>query len=223
MIMSEWTWRVSIIYRWCARWIGNEVARKLPPLSNQASSGIMEQVLPVMKLSLSLSLYLFSVLGGERRLAAFTVGWWHSPNDIGWKARNVPVSAGLKPLHFITAQCFTALYVTRQWYSDSQASKCAAPAPNVRLGFVPERESTRQTYRHIEREREREREWEKGGGAQTTRQKNRGLLKRLAWHSSNATLFRQNTASHKSLAPFSHLVLRPVVRDSAHLTDGLFD
>lgn len=24
------------------------------------------------------------------------------------------LSAGLKPLHFITAQCFTALYVTRQ-------------------------------------------------------------------------------------------------------------
>lgn len=149
MIMLEWTWRVSIIYRWCGCWIGNEVARKLPPLSNQASSGIMEQELPrreTLSLSLGLSFFLFSVFWvGSGRLATFTVGWWHSPNDIGWKARNVPVSTGLKPLHFITAQCFTALYVTRQWYSDSQASKCAAPAPNVRLGFVPERERENET------------------------------------------------------------------------------
>lgn len=98
--------------------------------------------------------------------ATFTLGWWHSPNDIGWKARNVPVSAGLKPLHFITAQCFTALYVTRQWYSDSQASKCAAPAPNVRLGFVPEREREGERRRERERERDikRERERERNPG-----------------------------------------------------------
>lgn len=37
-----------IMYRWCVRWIGNEVPRKLRPLSNQASGGRIEQAVPTM-------------------------------------------------------------------------------------------------------------------------------------------------------------------------------
>lgn len=159
MIMSEWTRRVSIIYRWCASWIANKVAHKLPPLSNQASSGIMKKVLSSTKLSLSL-LFPSSVFWWG--LATFTVVRWHSPNDIGWKARNVPVSAGFKPLHFITAQCFIALYVTRQWYSDSQASNVQHQHLMCTLVVClkdreTERESKRQTYRHAETDRKLDR------------------------------------------------------------------
>lgn len=37
-----------IMYRWCVCWIGNEVPRKLRPLSNQASGGRIERAVPTM-------------------------------------------------------------------------------------------------------------------------------------------------------------------------------
>lgn len=144
MIMSERTWRVSIIYRWCARWIGNEVARKLSPLSNQASSGIMEQVLMWKKLFLvSFLSSVFWVWIGYFHSGMITLSRWH------WlKGKKCASERRFKtpPFHHCSVlYCALCHQTMIQW---QPSIKCAAPAPNVHLGFVPERESMRD--RHID-------------------------------------------------------------------------
>lgn len=152
MIMLEWTWRVSIIYRWCARWIGNEVSRKLPPLSNQASSGIMEQVLPRegKKLSLFLSLSL-SFWMGSGGLATFTAGWWHSPEWHWLKGKKCASEHRFKNLS--PSSLLSALLSFMSSDNDTETAK----HQNVQLQHLMctlvlclkerERESWRQTHR----------------------------------------------------------------------------
>lgn len=151
MIMSEWTWRVSIIYRWCARWIGNKVPRKLPPLSNQASSRIMEQVQPRRKLCLSLSPSFFSsslwVGAGYFRCGMMTLSKWH------WlKGKKCASERRFKtpPLHHCSVlYCALCHQTMIQW---QPSIKCAEPAPDVHLG------SERVWDRHIDTPRKRERD-----------------------------------------------------------------